>query len=389
MNAPRARVLAVIASFLCLASCSVNLALAPVGIQVELYFTRPHTAISATWNGTMVETQYSNETFPNSERRASGILPGNIDVESPVLVQFAPAVNLFAGIWDITIDIREGGTILQQIRCRATSVGGNGLRTGNIYTVRWIEGGSGDCVTDVGLEDPTVDRDASAVSMSVPTSAVLGSSVPISVSVRNNGEITEAIDVAVTAQPPGGLPRVSVANQDIDVFSAASAQLDLNWNTSCVGPAGNYSLTAVATVPDDNDAANNTTAPQSITLSADREIQLGNPVGPATVARATPGGTQYRVTITNGNSQPENAVNITVVDTSTVEGSGAIQWLGESQPPLNLQCGETRTLYFVYFAPSFGAGGLHTLTLTLAPAAPIPGDDPLNNVVTLPITVTP
>jgi hypothetical protein len=388
MNAPRARILAVTVSFLCLASCSPYLQLDPVGIQVELYFTRPHTAINATWSASMVSTQYPDNTFPGAGRQASGTLPANVDVESPLLVRFAPVLGLFAGMWDITIDIREGGTILAQIRCRNTSIGGTGLRTGNVFNVRWIEGGSGECVTAVGLEDPTVDRDAQAVSMSVPASAVLGSSVPISVSVRNRGEITEAIDVTVTAQPPGSLPPVPVANQDINVFSATAGQLDLNWNTACVGPAGNYSLTAVATVPDDANAANNTTVPQFIALSADREIQIVNLVGPTTIARVP---TQYRVNVINGNSQAENAVDIDYADVSAVEGEGTVQWLldEENRPPWDLRCGESRTFYFIYFPPSFGPGGLHTLTFTLLPAASIPGDDPSNNAISIPITVTP
>jgi hypothetical protein len=390
MNAPCARVLTGFVSVLSLASCTVDLTPGdPVGIQVELYFTQPHADVSATWEGELVSTQYSDAAFPNADRRASSSLPENVDVEGPLLVRLPAQTGLMPGRWDITITIHEGSIRLPMVRCNRASIGDPGLSTGTVYTVRWVEGGSGGCTTAIGLDDPAVERDAQAVSLTVPASAVLGISVPVAVSVRNNGEITETIDVDLRALPPGGLPITSVANQDPTVASNGSTQVAFNWNTSCAGPAGSYTLTAVATVPDDGDTSNNTTPPQSITMTADREVQIGNPFGPAIASRAIAGGVQYGVTITNGNSQSEGNLNVTLADTSAVEGAGAFQWLGASTPPVNLACGEARQLSFVYFPPSVGPGGAHTLTVTVNPGTPIPGDDPVNNTLTIPITVGP
>lgn len=245
-------------------------------------------------------------------------------------------------------------------------------------------------MTDVGLPDPEIPRDAQVSAVSVPASAVMGDSVPVTVTVRNNGDIAEGINVTLGYQEAGATTTTQIGNQVVETQPFTNGNAMFTWDSSCAGAPGSFALSATVSIPADSNSGNNQRS-ESISLTGDREIRIVNPVGPTTVSRSTPGGTQFSVTLVNGATQAENGININSSDTSTTEGPGTIQWLGASRPPISLTCDQSRELYFVYFPPSVGASGpqAHTLTLTLAPSPPIPGDDPTNNSVTIPITVVP
>jgi hypothetical protein len=169
--------------------------------------------------------------------------------------------------------------------------------------------------------------------------------------------------------------------------NGGEAVVNFFWNSDCVAE-GDYTLSATVNVPEDSDRTNDTRT-RTIPMRGDREILLRNPVGPATAQKNRPGGTAYSVTIVNGSFQSETNIGVDYADVSTVEPSASIGWFAGSFPPISLACGESKELNFAYFPPSVGPGGAHTLTLTLLPGAPIPGDDPANNTIAIPITVTP
>jgi len=374
-----------------LTSCVPNFQLPNDGVKIEvqLWFLQNHTSVRATWTGTLARVTEDAGALADADDDASAALAGPIDVQGPELVRFPVVDDLVPGRWDITITIREGSTVLASLTCRNLAIGDGAYDLEHPYIVRWVEDGSNECVADLGMPDPEPPvRDAEVTSMSALPSADFGALVPITVSVSSHSDFTENIAVRLTMQPPTGAP-VSFQEQIATVVPSGSGQVTFNWNSACAGPPGIYVFNASAFVPTDSNTANDSRS-RSINMTADREIRLSNLTGPATVQKNRPGGTQFTVMVSNSGSQAETGVDIRFTDTSSSGDptSNSVNWLGDL-PPWNLTCGESAVRTFFHFPNTAGAGGGHTYTLTLSPAAPIPGDNPTDNVVSIQVTEVP
>lgn len=373
---------------LTLASCSVELSHPdPVGIALTLNFSRAHTSVTATWTGTWRRSEYASSLFPSAQTSASGFDGSIGDVVPPRVSDFDAVNNLRPGIWDITIEILEGsGSTPLRIQCTGLDIGETALVAGNVYQVRWNEG-SESCESGKELPDlqPT-QRDVEVISLlPVPAAGTLGDVITVTADIRNHGDLDEFVPVELRVSPPSGGAGTVIGTLTPLIAPNSSQQVPFTWNTKCVGSPGSYLLEATASAP--HDTTGNNTGAAVVQLAADREISIRDFIGPATARAGQLGGTAFSATLANAASQAESAISVSFSDTPAP--AGTVQFL-LTQLPLSLACGESRQLVMSYFPSSLApANSVHTLTLTLAPAQSIPGDDPADNSVSTTVTIQP
>ncbi len=370
----RVAALAVLAA--AIPGCVPDLSVITVGLIVQIHFTEFHGNVSASWTASMDSSNYSI----SGNMSASGQLPGIGNVEPPQFEIFPTETGLQPGTWTVRVTAFDGSTGIIDITCNNVDMGDIGLTS--LYTLRVLED-SDDCISASGTVEPPTPplRDVEALAINAPAAAVIGQTVNIDVDIRNNGEVDENIGVVLTMQPPGGGTPTQIAETSRIVAVGASDTVIFTWDTSCLTPEGGHLLVATVSAPNDSTANNNRSA--VVQLTADRELQLLNLTDPGTVSPQV-GGTLFTADLVNGNSVAEPGIDVQFNDASS-EAPGTIQWL--PAPPYNLACGESRQLQFSYFPPGITGGVVHTLSLTITNT--IPGDDPVDNSVSVSVTITP
>lgn len=155
--------------------------------------------------------------------------------------------------------------------------------------------------------------------ISAPTMAIAGNLVPINVTVRNEGNFTDAFDVTVYANT------TVIDTQTANLTRGTQTTLTFTWNTTDVA-AGNYVLNATALLASDADLSDNTKTGQIeikshnvavISLDVPTKAIIGDPV-PINVTVRNEGQLEENVTLTisyqnmTGGASPELVVmNVT------------------------------------------------------------------------------
>lgn len=226
-------------------------------------------------------------------------------------------------------------------------------------------------------------HDVEAISLTAPASANIGLPVSASATLRNNGNVNEGnIAVSLSARPPGGGAPIAVATQNLSLNAGASGTVNFTWDTACLAPAGNFVLSATATVANDAALANNTVSAAPTALAVDRELRIAFLNPPASVSQAS--GAGFIVQLINNNSAAETGIDVSFTDTPAAGPPGAVQ--RDPRLPVDLACGETKELVFTYFPPSTVIAN-HTLTATITTV--VPGDNTADNSASVGISVTP
>jgi hypothetical protein len=224
-------------------------------------------------------------------------------------------------------------------------------------------------------------HDAQAVSVASAAAANIGDVLPVTVTVANNGNVTDTIQVSLSAQPPGAGTAIPIGTQSVSVNAGTSGVAAFNWDTACIAPAGSWTLSATTSVPNDAVPANNASTGTPVALAEDRELSIAflSPPTSATQGQVA----QFHVSVTNGKSVPEPSVDLSF--TSARQGGGpAGPTVKDSRLPIALACGEQTVLTFLWVPPSLG-GGTYNLTATVTTA--IPGDNPADNTGTVTVNV--
>lgn len=224
-------------------------------------------------------------------------------------------------------------------------------------------------------------HDIQLVSVNNPASATIGDPVQVTASVRNNGNVNEGnIEVSLVAQPPGGGTPIPLETKTVSINSGATTPVNFTWNTACLSPAGNYTLSATASVPNDNTPANNSAIGSPLSMAIDHELTIDIVSDPGTVSGGT--GISIVVNLINNNSVAENGIGVTLTDTPASGIPGTIQ--DDPDLPYNIACGETKRLVFWWFTPSAFTAS-HDLTATIT--TNISGDNPADNTDTITVNV--
>jgi len=224
-------------------------------------------------------------------------------------------------------------------------------------------------------------HDVEVVSLTNPTSANIGDPVTVTASVRNNGNVNEGnIEVSLVAQPPGGGTPIPLETITVSVNSGATTPVNFSWNTACISPAGNYTLTATASVPNDNTQANNSATGTPLNMIVDHELSIDIMSNPGTVTGGS--GVSLIVNLINNNSVAESGIDVNLTDTPAAGPPGPIQ--KDPRLPINIGCGETIELIFTWFPPSAFTAS-HDLTATIT--TNISGDNPADNTDTITVNV--
>jgi uncharacterized repeat protein (TIGR01451 family) len=232
-------------------------------------------------------------------------------------------------------------------------------------------------ITNVNVEL----HDVEVVSLTNPASANIGDPVTVTASVRNNGNVNEGnIEVSLVAQPPGGGTPIPLETITVSVNSGATTPVNFTWNTACISPAGNYTLTATASVLNDNTPANNSATGTPLNMVIDHELSIDIMSNPGTVTGGS--GVSLIVNLINNNSVAESGIDVNLTDTPAAGPPGPIQ--KDPRLPINIGCGETIELIFTWFPPSAFTAS-HDLTATIT--TNISGDNPADNTDTITVNV--
>jgi len=214
-------------------------------------------------------------------------------------------------------------------------------------------------------------HDVAVSGLTVPNSVTVGTSVTVAVVVRNEGSVTEAVTVSLSANGAAvGSP------QTVSLDAGASRTLNFSWQPAS---PGTYTVEARATISEDSDPSDNQ---RSATVNvvqqttATRDVAITDLVVPASVTR----GQSATVSVTLEN-RGTSSVTVTV-SLSTSPRNAA---MGTVSSRVTLAPGQVRTLSFTWRTNSRTALATYTLTAS----APLSGDaNPADNTRTATITVT-
>jgi len=355
-----------------------------VNIRVQMAFTNFHDDVTASWSGQQVSLGvWTADDFTGRTSVTNAALPGSVDVIPPQVVQFPVENDIFPGIWEVSVQAYEDGALFLDVTCTQLDIGGNMIAPGETYTVQVFENGL--CEAELGDIDPPAppDRDAEALDLSAPASAVIGDVVPLAVDIRNNGELLqEIIAVDFRYRPPGGGNAIDIDSVTPLVDPSTTETVAIDWDTTCLAPEGYYLVEATVSVAGDSVANNSQSA--VVDLAADREVTISGLNGPANASVGQAGGTLYRFTLANGDSAAETGIDVTVVDAFSSAGTVQRFWVN----PLSLDCGESRELAFAYF-PSTLVSSAEQGSLTVTATTTAPGDDPADNSASIAVTLQP
>lgn len=350
-----------------------------VAIKVQLSFVGFHDEVSATWSGMMVATNW--EELGTGDTSAGASLPGNVDVVPPMTVDFPIQDDLFPGIWNITVRAFEGSDLFLEVTCENLDIGNDLLFIG-VHTVQVFENGS--CDAQAGDIRPPIppDRDVETISIELPATATFGDLINVPVRVRNNSQQQENVSVELTYRSPSGGNPVPIGTASQFVNSSAIGTINLEWDTSCLSPAGDYLIEATALIPNDSTANNSQSGVTN--LSVDRELSVVDLAGPSTISSSASGGSPYSFEVVNAKSVAEPGIDITVADSFSRQGTVQQFWTN----PVDIACGERKELTFVYF-PSTLISPPEQGSLTVSVATAVPGDDPADNSDTITVDLAP
>jgi len=247
-----------------------------VNIRVQMAFTNFHDDVTASWSGQQVSLGvWTADDFTGRTSVTNAALPGSVDVIPPQVVQFPVENDIFPGIWEVSVQAYEDGALFLDVTCTQLDIGGNMIAPGETYTVQVFENGL--CEAELGDIDPPAppDRDAEALDLSAPASAVIGDVVPLAVDIRNNGELLqEIIAVDFRYRPPGGGNAIDIDSVTPLVDPSTTETVAIDWDTTCLAPEGDYLVEATVSVAGDSVANNSQSA--VVDLAADREVNLEN-----------------------------------------------------------------------------------------------------------------
>ena len=356
------------------AGCKAEFSLERTGdvtLRVEVLFNRFHDSVEARWSASLVSSENPANLFPTAARSVPEQSVSWIDLSPGTVQRFADVDGVFPGIWRVSVRVAENGAELFSIECTAVDVGNSRFSLGAPYTVRFVEGSADDeCTGDFALPPPEpLPRDVELLSLTVPASAqAVGSVVPITASVRNNGDQQELAQVTTTARrADGSLTWTQV--EAVIVDRGATASVPFSWDTRCE-PAGAFTITSAAQVAADSDAANNA-ATRMLDLTAARRLDIAFASNnPTTITRGQLAVIRAALTAGPGNRAGETNVNLAVMETGTTPGN--FTW-GSGPTFAAVPCGETVDVRLIYQPGAVPAGTAenHTFRLDIvAPAAP-------------------
>lgn len=218
-------------------------------------------------------------------------------------------------------------------------------------------------LVDVGDWGPPPAIDDVAVSaVSAPASVGLGATVPVKVTVKNNGNQTESVSVSLTDNSTA----VGTA-QTISLAPSASQDVTFQW---AAATSGNHSLVGTAAIS----ATDNTPADNTKSIS----VNVVAPVHDVAVTAVTPPSAAFTglsgtvtVTVKNNGNQPES-VPVSLTDNGNPVGSAQT---------ISLNPGDSQDVPFTW-TPS--TNGTHILV----GAAPLSGDTTNDNTNSATISVT-
>lgn len=371
------------AAALLLLGCDVDLSV-PEGfqsprLQVQVEFIDYHEGVQGTWVGTLEN--------PNTAEVPSGVEGAHEDTvqlgyHSSVLegetVNFPASAPLYPGLWNIHFTLTDETGTFMDFTCDFNLPA---LFGGTVVGLKIIEG-TEECTSQTGgVSPPSVpaeEHDVEALTPTSPAAANVGAPVQAMVSVRNNGNVPESfVLVTLAAQPPTGGP-INVGTQVISLDINETKQVSFDWDTACV-EAGNYILSAAASVSNDSDASNDT-ATASLALAVDRELSIAFVNPPSTVPAGQ--GVGLIVRLANNNSVQEPNIDVSFTDAPVSGPQGSRQ--SDPRLPIDIGCGEEIELIFTWVPPSIGTAD-HDLTVSIINS--IPGDDPADNSDTFRVSV--
>ncbi len=231
----------------------------------------------------------------------------------------------------------------------------------------WGAGGSGGG-GDSG--STPVTHDIAVTQLSAPSTLVVGSAATVTVSVRNEGTVSETATVTLTANGQAiGQP------QTLTLDPGASGSVRFTWQPTV---AGTYTLEARATIAEDSDPSDNqrsTTVTVAQQTSPVLDVAITDLTGPASLTR----GQSATISVTLQNRGTNSATVTLKLSTSPRNPA-----MGTVSTRVTLGPGQTRTLSFTWRTNSRTPAGTYTLTAS----APLSGDaNPADNTRSLTVTV--
>lgn len=261
--------------------------------------------------------------------------------------------------------LQNPGASPEQVRSALLAAGEPGPWDAYGQPLVRVSGGGGN---DSGNGTAPAIRDIAVTGLSAPSSATLGSSVTIRVTVRNQGTTSESVTVTVTANDsPVGTP------QTVTLAAGSSTTLSFGWQPAA---AGTYTILASASLAgDDADPSNNQ---QSATVTV-TEVVLDVAITDLTATPTVRRGQNATVSVTLVN---RGTATVTVTVTLTTSPRNAA--MGTVSRKVTLAPDQTQTLSFTWRTNSRTALTTYTLTAT----APLNGDvNPDDNSRSTTVTV--
>ena len=172
--------------------------------------------------------------------------------------------------------------------------------------------------------EPVVASDVAVISVVVPSPVVQGDTVPIEVTVANQGPSKETFDVVLTESPDGFTDTATVTN----LAAGASATVSFSWGTADATADLDHTLTATAaTVHGETDTEDNSLSTQVMVEPAFTDIAITAVEVPSSVVQGEE--VAINVTIENvGNREVADDIAVNLADetdgilvgTSTIVG---------------------------------------------------------------------
>jgi len=221
-----------------------------------------------------------------------------------------------------------------------------------------------------GTPPPSTTRDVAVTGLSVPGTVTAGTTVTVGVTVRNEGNVSETVEVSLSANGTA-----VGSTRSITIDAGASRTVSFSWSPTA---SGTVTLVATASIGDaDSDPSDNS---RQVTVTVQsgsvRDVSLSRLRVPSSVRQGR-SATIY-VTLTNRGSVRET---VTVTLNSNPSNSAA----GSPSLQVTVDPGRSKSVRFTWRTSSQTAVGPYQVTVT----APLAQDqNPADNTVSRTIRVT-
>ena len=211
-------------------------------------------------------------------------------------------------------------------------------------------------------------HDVAVTAIAAPSTAILGTTATINVTVQNQGTLNETFDVVLTESPPG-----VTDTKKITLAAGASTIVTFSWGAAA---PGDHTLTVTAgPVPDETDTADNSSSTVIVVEQAVTDIAITAVNAPSPVVQGEI--VDVSVTVKNvGNQNVADNLNVTLSDGTDISTIGTKPVTG------GLTAATFTTLTFTWDTSGASISD-HTLTASHDFADDNAGNDSLSTVVTV------